>query len=57
LAGTFNVAWMFTVTSGYAELSTWPTSVLVTMGTSPFIPLTVLVTSQVTLGVSFGVRP
>ena len=57
LAGVVSVSWMATVTCGYAELSTWPTSCLVTTGTVPLVPLVVPVTSQFTLGVSLGTRP
>src|SRR5688572_28917412 len=52
-AGVVSVSWISTVTAGYDELSTWPTSVFVVVRAS----LTVLVTSQRTRGVSFGVRP
>ncbi len=48
---------MFTVMAGYEELSTWPTNCLVMIGNSPFIPSVLLTSSQLTLGVTFGVRP
>ena len=56
-AGVVSVTWMSTVTCGYAELSTCPTSSFVMIGTSPFMPCVVLITSHVTFGVTFGVRP
>ena len=52
-----SVIWMSTVTAGYALLSTCPTSFLVTTGTVPRVSLVVSVTSQVTLGVTFGTPP
>jgi len=55
-AGVFNVACISTVMAGYDELSTLPSSCLVTVGISPLVPLVELTTDQVTLGV-FGVRP
>ena len=57
LAGVDSETAMFTLICGYDELSTWPTSCLVIIGTPPLAPRVVLVTSQVTLGVSLGVRP
>src|ERR1039457_2241442 len=57
LAGVVKVNCMSTVMSGYDELSTWPTSCFTITGTSPFISLVVLVTSQLTLGVALGTRP
>jgi hypothetical protein len=56
-AGVLRLNWMSTVTWGYDELSTCPTSSFVMIGTSPFIPFVVLLTSHVTFGVFFGRRP
>ncbi len=56
-AGVVTVSWMSTLISGHRELSTWPTSFRVTTGTSPTFSRVVSVTSQVTLGTSFGTRP
>jgi hypothetical protein len=56
-AGVLTDARMLTVSVGYDELSTLPTSCFVMMGTSPFISRVVLNTSHVTLGVCLGVRP
>src|SRR4029077_13341676 len=44
LAGVLRDSCILTEISGYTELSTWPTSVLVTIGTSPTCSLAVLVT-------------
>ena len=49
-AGVVSVNWMSTVTSGYDELSTWPTSRFVTTGTSPTFSFSVSVTSHFTFG-------
>src|SRR5450759_2747188 len=57
LAGVVNANWMSTVICGYAELSTWPTSVLEITATSPTVSLLVLVTSHVTFGTTLGTRP
>ena len=48
---------MSTVIAGHRELSTWPTSVFVTAGTSPTFSSVVSVTSQSTAGTSSGTRP
>ena len=56
-AGVVKDNWMSTVTCGYDELSTCPTSCFVITATSPTDSFVVLVTSQLTLGVSFGARP
>ncbi len=56
-AGVVSVSWTSTVICGYDELSTWPTSFLVTTATSPTLSFLVSVTSHLTLGVSFGTRP
>ncbi len=53
-AGVVSVSWMSTVTCGYEELSTWPTSFLVTTGTSPTTSSARPVTSHRTLGVRGG---
>ena len=57
LAGVASVSWMSTVTSGYEELSTWPTSCLVIIGTPPTVSVLVAVTSHFTGGVAAGARP
>ena len=51
LAGVVSVSWMSTVTSGYDELSTCPTSCFVTIGTPPTVSVAVAVTSHFTAGV------
>ena len=56
-AGVVSVSWISTLTSGYDELSTWPTSRFVTTGTSPTVCFSVAVTSHLTFGVFFGTRP
>ena len=56
-SGVVRVNWMSTVTSGYEELSTRPTSSFATTGTSPTFSFRVSFTSHLTLGVSFGTRP
>ena len=57
LAGVVSVRSMFTEICGYDELSTCPASLLVMMGTSPFISRVVLTISQFTFGVLRGIRP
>src|SRR5438445_13795078 len=56
-AGDVRDTWMFTVISGYDELSTLPASCFVMTGTSPLFVLVVLVTSHFTAGVFLGTRP
>ena len=56
-SGVVSVNWMSTLMSGYAELSTWPTSRLVTTGTLPTVCFSVAVTFHSTFGTSFGTRP
>ena len=48
---------MSTLIAGQAELSTWPTSFLVTTGKSPTFSCVVLTTSHVTFGAFAGTRP
>ena len=48
---------MSTEIGGYDELSTWPTRAFVVVGTPPSEPPYVAVTSHVTFGTSFGMRP
>src|SRR5690348_15619395 len=55
--GTVKLAWISTVIFGKALLSTWPTSVRVTVATPPFSPSSVLVTSHFTGGTFLGTRP
>src|SRR5262249_10991598 len=57
LSGAVSDSWTSTVTCGYDELSTRPTSCLVTTGTSPIVRLLVPVTSHFTFGTSLGTRP
>src|SRR5215210_3215537 len=52
-AGVVRVSWMSTVTAGYDELSTCPTSRLVTTGTSPTVCLAGAVACHVTGGGAF----
>ena len=48
---------MFTVRSGYEELSTLPTSFFVMTGIPATVSLVVETTFQVTFGVALGRRP
>src|SRR5262245_37779501 len=55
--GVLSVAMIVTFNSGYAELSTRPTSCFVTIGTSPVLPSVVRATLQLTFGIFLGRRP
>ena len=58
LAGVVKVAWMLTLIAGYAELSTLPSSCLVTIGDIAIRAVQPCSTTvQVTFGAFFGVRP
>ena len=57
LAGTVSDAMMFTVSSGYDELSTCPTSFFVMTGMPAIVSVVVDATVQVTFGVTLGRRP
>jgi hypothetical protein len=55
--GVLSVARIVTFNSGYAELSTRPTSCFVTTAMLPVLPSVVPATVQVTFGIFFGRRP
>src|SRR5678815_3280597 len=57
LFGVLSVASIVTFNSGYAELSTRPTSCFVMIGTLAVTPSVVLATVHVTFGMVLGRRP